>query len=403
MPRGNMTWFDDETDAVGYFVLHGTKNMKDVLCTGGTRMRKGCTIDEVGDLAGGMYRKSAVYNLGVSGAKAGIDFDSRDPRAPEVLERFMEFMEPWLDKRWVTAEDLGLSQQDVNLAFEKLGLGHSYHAAIQRGEIPEETSKRVDFGMTDETTDKEGHKYQVGDIAGGYGVAQACLGVIAAMGWNLQSTTVAIQGVGTMGGGAAWYLHQAGVKVIGLADVEGMIYDQGGLDVPEILANRTASMEIDRTKLKPSVTQHKGPDVLTTVCDILVPAAVSYAIDDNVATNIVTSVGATKENTTKTKVVVEAANNPIVETADEILRNNGVMVVPDFIANAGAVIHAWYLLQGIIGTDPEADLRTIGSPIFDKAKRLTKDFDKYGVPPRYAAEKWAEENAASNGQSIIIP
>lgn len=84
-PLARTTWIDPVTGAHGYLVIH---SLVSGMATGGTRMRAGCTLSEVEDLARGMATKTATFNLPVGGAKGGIDFDPKDPRAVEVLERF---------------------------------------------------------------------------------------------------------------------------------------------------------------------------------------------------------------------------------------------------------------------------------------------------------------------------
>src|SRR5699024_11300106 len=95
----------------------------------------------------------------------------------------------------------------------------------------------------------------LGDIIGGYGVAQACLAGTSARGWVERRTTVAIQGVGTMGGGTAWYLHEAGVPVVALADARGRRCSPTGLVVPALLDLRDAYGEIDRAGVPDDVAQ----------------------------------------------------------------------------------------------------------------------------------------------------
>lgn len=110
-PYMRLQWTDSSTGAVGYLVVH---TLRAGLATGGTRMRAGCTLREVEDLARGMADKTATFDLPVGGAKGGIDFDPKDPRAIGVLERFCEAMRPWLDAHWVTAEDLGVPQHLID-------------------------------------------------------------------------------------------------------------------------------------------------------------------------------------------------------------------------------------------------------------------------------------------------
>src|SRR5699024_4933516 len=247
-PYQRLTWHDEGTGATGYLVVH--------------------------TLARGMATKTATFGLPVGGAKGGIDFDPKDERAFGVLERYCMAMRPWLDAHWVTAEDLGVTQHLIDEVFERVDLGQSFHAAIQRSEDPGATLDRVHAGLSARTD----AGLLLGDIVGGYGVAQACRAVMNARGWDGRRTTVAIQGVGTMGGGTAWYLHEAGVPVVALADARGTLYSPTGLDVPALLDLRDAYGEIDRTRVPDDVAQLPREAVLSMETDVLVPAAISYAI-----------------------------------------------------------------------------------------------------------------------------
>jgi glutamate dehydrogenase (NAD(P)+) len=332
-PLLKLTWTDPVTGARGYLVVH---TLVSGLATGGTRMRAGCTLSEVEDLAFGMAAKTATFDLPVGGAKGGIDFDPKDPRAVGVLERFCSAMRPWIDAHWVTAEDLGVPQHLIDEVFERLGLQQSYHAAIIRAADPSATLARVRAGLNAEVAGG-----LLGDVVGGYGVAQACLGVAEAWGWSLPGTTVAIQGIGTMGGGAAWYLHEAGMRVVAVADAAGTLYHPGGLDIPALLALRDEFGEIDRSRVPSDVVRLPRSAVVSTVADILVPAAISYAITPDNTFNVAA------------KVVVEAANAATTPDAERMLQANGIPVIPDFVANAGAAAWAWWLLLGQVDANPE--------------------------------------------------
>ncbi|WP_084342584.1 Glu/Leu/Phe/Val dehydrogenase dimerization domain-containing protein [Janibacter corallicola] len=386
-PAHEVTWRDPVTGADGFLVV---QTLVGGLATGGTRMRKGCTVEEVTDLARGMATKTATFGLPVGGAKGGIDFDPKDPRAMGVLTRFCEAMRPWLDRHWITAEDLGVSQEQIDEAFAELGLSQSYHAAIGRSADPERALARVRAGLHVQTEDEL--PLPLGDVIGGYGVAQACLGTAVALGWPPSTTTVAVQGVGTMGGGAAWYLHEAGVKIVAIADAGGTLRDPDGLDVPALLAARDEYGEIDRSQVPGSVEQLPRDAILASEVDILVPAAVSYAInEDNVA-----DVAA--------RVVVEAANTATTAPAEDELTARGVPVVPDFVANAGAAAWAWWLLQGQVGTDPEDSFRRLRNEMQSKVAVILEAWTSDRVPPRTTARGIAQANReALAGAEIIVP
>lgn len=384
-PAHEVTWTDPVTGARGFLVVH---TLVGGLATGGTRMRPGCTISEVGDLARGMAIKTSVFGLPVGGAKGGIDFDPRDPRAVGVLERFCSAMLPWLDGHWVTAEDLGVTQSRIDEVFANLGLGQSYHAAIERSAAPHRTLERVRAGLDALTDDG----LQLGEIIGGYGVAEACLGVADSLGWEQGTTTVSIQGVGTMGGAAAWYLHEEGVKVVALADAAGTLADPNGLDVPLLLDLRDEYGEIDRSRVPEDVEQLPREAILSTRADIFVPAAISYAIREENASEI------------NAQVVVEAANAATTPPAEAMLTAGGIPVIPDFVANAGAAAWAWWLLQGQVGDDPQDSFTRLESEMRDKVAVMLAEWRGMGIAPRETGRALAAANHGRlAGAEITVP
>ncbi|MCT2061028.1 Glu/Leu/Phe/Val dehydrogenase dimerization domain-containing protein [Dietzia cinnamea] len=365
-PYLRLHWEDDQTCARGYLVVD---TLVGGLATGGTRMRAGCTLREVEDLARGMTRKTAAFDLPVGGAKGGIDFDPKDPRAVEVLGRFCEAMRPFLDRHWVTAEDLGVPQHLIDEVFGRLGMRQSYHAAIERSADPAATADRIFRGLNAEVPGG-----LLGDVIGGYGVAQACLAAAHVRGWDIERTSVAIQGVGTMGGGAAWYLHEAGMRVVALADAAGTLYDPAGLDVPALLATRDRFGEIARAAVPARVQRLDRDSILGMDVDVLVPAAVSYAI--------------TAENCAQVTapIVVEAANAATTADAELDLTTRGIAVLPDFMANAGAVAWAWWLILGEVDDRPETSFLRLGREMTAKVADLLAGWDPTSGPLRWAAD-----------------
>lgn len=376
-PYMELTWTDPVTGTRGYLVVH---TLVSGLATGGTRMRPGCTLSEVEDLAQGMATKTAMFNLPVGGAKGGIDFDPKSPQAAGVLARFCAAMRPWLDDHWVTAEDLGVPQHMIDEVFADLGLQQSYHAAINRSTDPARTLRRVQAGLS---TPVPGGLL-LGDVIGGYGVAQACIGVAAGWNWDARHTTAAIQGIGTMGGGAAWYLHEAGMRVVAVADVAGTLYDPDGLDVPKLLELRDRYGEIERTQVPAHIQQLPRDAVLAADADILVPAAISYALTPDNASDVAAT------------VVVEAANAATTPAAEDLLTARGIPVIPDFVANAGAAAWAWWLLFGEVGADPADSFLRLRTEMQTKVALLIGQWIVHGRAPRATAMEFAEANRVAH-------
>lgn len=365
-PVMRIQWTDEVTGTLGYLVVD---TLVAGLATGGTRMRKGCTMSEVEDLARGMSAKTATFDLPVGGAKGGVDFDPKDPRAMEVLTRFFDAMRPFLDRHWVTAEDLGVTQQHIDDVFARLGMRQSYHAALERAADPNATADRVMAGLN-----AKARSGLLGDVIGGYGVATACLAASSHWGWQVSDTTVAVQGIGTMGGSAAWYLHDAGMKVVAVADAAGTLFDPQGLDIPALLYTRNEYGEIDRAFVPEHVLQLPRDVVLGIPVDILVPAAVSYAITGDNCTTV------------DAKVVVEAANAATTPDAELDLTARGIAVIPDFVANAGAVAWAWWLLLGYVGDHPDDSFDRLRHEMTAKVSGLLAAWNPSHGPIRWLAD-----------------
>lgn len=366
-------WTDPVTGAKGYVVIN---RLVGGIATGGTRMRAGCTLEEVEDLARGMSYKTGALNLPVGGAKGGIDYDPFDPEAREVLKRFVRAVRPLLDSYWVTAEDLGVSQPVLDKVFAELGLGMSLHAALKRSDDPDRTLQRVREAFAAQV---EG--IAMPDVIGGFGVAEAAMAGIEHLGWPAEETRAFVQGFGSMGGSSALYLARQGVRVVGVADARGVVVNtRDGLDVERMLRARGEHGEIDRSALRSGDEQLPREEWLSVETDVLVPAAVSYAISaDNCD-----QVGA--------QLIVEAANVPTTGEAERRLLERGVPVIPDFIANAGAVGWAWWVLYGDVSADPRDSFEKLSSEMRALVGELMRSWEAGEVSPRQAARNISQRN-----------
>ncbi|MGY0490433.1 Glu/Leu/Phe/Val dehydrogenase dimerization domain-containing protein [Streptomyces sp. WG-D5] len=338
-PLIELTWTDHLTGRRGYLVVD---RLVRGVSSGGLRMRAGCTLDEVAGLARGMTMKEALhYNprgryIPLGGAKGGIDCDPRDPEAYGVLVRYLKAMRPYIESCWTTGEDLGLTQDLVDKAATEAGLVSSIQAVYPLLDDEEAARRRLADAFA---ADVDG--IGLDELVGGCGVAEAVLVALDRAEVPYEGTRVSLQGLGTMGGATARFLARAGLTVVAVADLKGTIANDAGLDVEALLAARDAYGTVDRERLRPGDRELPGDAWLSADADVLVPAAVSYAID-----------AANQERITACWIV-EAANMPVLRDAEALLSARGITVLPDVVVNSGTNAWWWWTLFGDIGADAD--------------------------------------------------
>jgi glutamate dehydrogenase (NAD(P)+) len=366
-----LVWTDHVTGRRGYLVVD---RLVRGVASGGLRMRPGCTLDEVAGLARGMSMKEALHYdpkaryVPLGGAKGGIDCDPRAPEAYDVLVRYLRAMRPYIEKIWTTGEDLGLTQDLVDRAAAEAGLVSSIQAVYPLLDDEAAARKRLADAFAVEV-DGVG----LDALVGGCGVAESVLTALDRAGTPYAGTRVAVQGFGTMGGATARFLARAGLAVVAVADVKGTIANPDGLDVEALLAARDAYGAVDRGALRPADRELPGDAWLAAEAEVLVPAAVSYAVDTGNQARI------------HARWIVEAANMPVLPEAEELLTARGVTVLPDVVVNSGTNAWWWWTLFGDIGAEaPEAfaytrrSMRALVGLVLDRA-------ETDGTSPRAAA------------------
>ncbi|MGW4490395.1 Glu/Leu/Phe/Val dehydrogenase dimerization domain-containing protein [Streptomyces sp. NPDC004376] len=338
-PLISLTWTDHLTGRRGFLVVD---RLVRGVASGGLRMREGCTLEEVTGLARGMTMKEALHYdpasryVPLGGAKGGIDCDPRDPEAYGLLVRYLRAVRPYVESCWTTGEDLGLTQDLVDRAAAEAGLVSSVQAVYPL--LDDEPAARARLAAAFAV---EVDGIGLDELAGGCGVAEACLTALDRTGTPRRGTRVAIQGLGTMGGATARFLARAGLTVVAVADVKGTIANPSGLDVEALLAARDTHGTVDRAVLRTGDRELPGDAWLSADAEVLVPAAVSYAID------------ATNQEHIRARWIVEAANMPVLPEAETALTARGVCVLPDVVVNSGTNAWWWWTLFGDIGPDAE--------------------------------------------------
>jgi glutamate dehydrogenase (NAD(P)+) len=296
-------------------------------CKGGIRFSLAVNQDEVMALAALMTYKCAIVNVPFGGAKGGIKIKPGD-YTPYELEKITRrytaelikknFIGPGID---VPAPDYGTGEREMAWILDTYG-------AMHPGEIDAAgcvTGKPVTQGGV------RGRKEATG-LGVFYGVNEVCKmpTVMDKLGLptGVKGKRVCVQGLGNVGYHSALFFQQAGAIIVGLAEYEGSIWNNNGLDVDKVWQHRTKTGSI--LNFPGAENFAKNTDALEMDCDILIPAALENVINGENAARI------------KAKIIGEAANGPLTPEADDILNLKGILVIPDMYLNAGGVTVSYF-------------------------------------------------------------
>lgn len=281
---------------------------------GGVRYSEHVDMEEVRALAMLMTWKCALLNLPYGGAKGGIAFNPADYSQHEIeriTRRYVHEIFPIIgpDKD-IPAPDMGTDEQVMAWFMD------TYSQAVGYTSPGIVTGKPVSLGGSLGRTD-----------ATSLGVFFTTRAALQREGITAQGATVAVQGFGKVGSGAARFMAEDGMKVVAISDVFGAIYNENGIDVPALEKHVAETGKV----VDFSGAEAMDPDQLLLLeVDAVVPAAVEGVLTEKNAGDV------------KAKIVVEAANGPTTSGGDELLNSNGVTVVPDILANSGGVLVSYY-------------------------------------------------------------
>jgi glutamate dehydrogenase (NAD(P)+) len=367
------TWTDGVTGRHGYLVID---RLVGGMAGGGTRMREGCTLEEVERLAHAMTLKNGGLDLPVGGAKLGLDLDPHDPAAHGLLVRFFRAMRPFFETWIATGEDMGTNQAQLIQVSAEAGIGSTFKAVINRS-----PDNGAELARADASFAASADGIPLFDLVGGYGVTEAALAALAHLGLPPRAIRAAVQGFGSMGGSSAHFLARRGVRVVAIADAGGTIANGDGLDIAHYLSARNAHGEIDRARLRPGDRELDREDWLRTDAELLVPAAVADSLNQGNCDQVTA------------RLVVEAANIPTTAGAEQRLAERGVLVIPDFIANSGTNGWAWWVLLGLVEPGADAAFAKISETMRRTVGAMLKLAAEEGITPRAAAVRVALANS----------
>jgi glutamate dehydrogenase (NAD(P)+) len=305
MESGRLEVFD------GYRVQHSIARGP---CKGGVRYAPDVTLDEIRGLAAEMTWKCAVVNIPFGGAKGGIVCDPSKLTLGELERITRRYTAEILDyigpERDVPAPDMNTNEQTMAWMMDtySMHMRHTVTACV--------TGKPLDLGGS------HGRKE-----ATGRGCMIVCDQAMKRFGRTRENTRVIVQGFGNVGSQAARLMHEAGYRIIGVADAFGGVFNSRGLDIEALLLHANEARTVKGFPEGEAITNQ---EILEQDCDVLVPAAKESVITSHNASRI------------KARILVEGANSPTTAPADHILFERGVFVIPDILANAGGVTVSYF-------------------------------------------------------------
>jgi glutamate dehydrogenase (NAD(P)+) len=281
---------------------------------GGIRYAPDVSLDEVRALASWMTWKCAVVNIPFGGAKGGIICDPHKMSQGE-LERMtrrytaelVEFIGPEKD---VPAPDVNTNEQTMAWIMD------TYSMHMRQTVTAVVTGKPINIGGS------RGRRE-----ATGRGIMIVCDEAVKKLGLAPEQTRVIVQGFGNVGSNAALLMAEAGYRIIGIAEVEGGLFNKNGIDVEALSQYRLRNRTL---KGFPGAEEADPAELLLTECEILIPAATE---------NVITSQNADR---VRCRILAEGANGPTTSVADQILADKKVFVIPDILCNAGGVTTSYF-------------------------------------------------------------
>ena len=297
---------DDVEVLTGYRVQHSSARGPR---KGGIRFHQDVDLDEVRALASLMTWKTALIDVPFGGAKGGVAVDASlltGIEKEEIIRRWTRSLVHVLGHhRDIPAPDMGTDSKTMAWLMDEYHRLEGFQPACVTGK-PVEL-----FGAPGR------------EEATGRGVAMIAAATLKKHKVKVEGATVAIQGFGNVGRYAALVCQELGMRVIAVSDVSGGIVNNKGLDIASFFSHKSLeTVDADN--------RVGAAEVLEVQCDVLIPAALGGVINDGNVAKI------------KAEFIIEGANQPITFAADQELRAQGVVIVPDILANSGGVMGSYF-------------------------------------------------------------
>lgn len=314
---------------------------------GGIRMATDITVDEIFRLARAMTFKNTAASLPHGGGKAGIIADPSitDDEKERLVRAFANSIRDVTD--YIPGPDMGTTETNMAQIHDEIGRAVGLPAVL--GGIPLDTLGATAFGVV-----------VAAQVVEEFGVVR------------IDGSRVIVEGFGAVGSHSARLLSERGARVIAVSDSRGAVMNQDGLDVEKLIAFKHGGNPVH---LFPGGMEVPACELITADCDIWVPAARPDTFTRDNASDV------------RARLIVQGANIPATPDAERIFHERGIVVVPDFIANAGGVICGVVEYHG--GMQRQA-FDMIETKIRDNTREMLELSAATGLGPRAAAMEITE-------------
>jgi len=349
-PEKIIQTYDPKTGMKGILVIDNTALGPG---KGGIRFTPTVDVREVFRLARAMTWKCSLAELPFGGAKSGIIGNDRKMTKEQkkaIVGAFSRSLKPVSPSMYVAAPDMYMGEEEMKWFAEA------------NGSMKACTGKPKELG---------GIPHELGST--GFGVYHSVLVAIEHLGFDIKDMKIAIEGFGNVGSFVFKFLSERGAKVVAVSDSKGCIYNKDGIDFKKVSRVKEETRTVINYKPGKVLRNEK---IFELPADVLIPAAIPDVI--------------TKKNINKVKarIIVEGSNIPIPHDVERTLYKKRVLVVPDFVANAGGVISSYV---EYIGGTPEQMFKLVEEKIKKNTKIILEKAKEEKMTPRDSAMKIAQD------------
>ena len=337
-PEKVLQVYDPDTGMKGVLVIDNTSTGPG---KGGIRFAESVTPMEVFKLARTMTWKCASAGLPFGGAKGGIIANPGKVNQVEWIKSFAKMIKPYCPSQYIAATDVGTTELDMAVFAHEIGDMRACTGKPQElGGIPHElgtTGYGVSVALRTTIDFLKESKRK------GLKPSRPFIDLTNSLDTKNNDIKVVIQGFGNVGSFTAKFLNDLNIKVIGVSDVSGFVFDDNGLDIPQLMRDMKDKSKLsDLLDNQQQQQQHlynilDKDEIFNVDSDVFIPAALTGVINDKTASKLLEH---------NVKIIVEGANIPTTPSADQYLVNNNILIIPDFLANSGGVIGSFVEYQG---------------------------------------------------------